>query len=117
MANTGRGLLVWDWERFTQGVPLGFDALHYWLQLDAAKHDPRLAAGRCLDRAPRQLAPFGVPARQAQLTAVLYLADLATRYIADRQAQAGARLGETGSWLIPAIAGAVRRLHGGMASR
>ena len=31
MAYTGRGLMVWDWERFTSGVPEGFDALHYWL--------------------------------------------------------------------------------------
>ena len=32
MASTSAGLLLWDWERFTEGVPLGFDALHYRLQ-------------------------------------------------------------------------------------
>jgi hypothetical protein len=105
MANTGRGLLVWDWERFTGGVPLGFDALHYWLQSEVgmSRRDPRTAAVACLERAPQLLGPFGIPARDAHLTAVLYLADLATRYLVDRQAQAGARLGAPGTWLIPAI--------------
>jgi hypothetical protein len=112
MANTGHGLLVWDWERFTGGVPLGFDALHYWLQCEVGmnRSDPRTAAGACLERAPKLLESFGVTARQADLTAVLYLADLATRYLVDRQAQAGARLGAPGTWLIPAIASKVGRL-------
>ena len=34
MASTSGGLLVWDWERFTDDVPIGFDALHYKLQRD-----------------------------------------------------------------------------------
>jgi hypothetical protein len=117
MANTGSGLLVWDWERFTCGVPLGFDALHYWLQTEAAKGDPRLAASRCLDRAPRLLTSLGVPAWQARLTGILYLADLATRYITDGQAQTGARLGAAGTWLVPAIADGVARLRDGQVTR
>jgi Phosphotransferase enzyme family len=112
MANTGRGLLVWDWERFTGGVPLGFDALHYWLQSEVgmSRRDPRTAAAACLERAPQLLGSFAIPARDAQLTAVLYLADLATRYLVDRQAQAGARLGAPGTWLIPAIISKLDRL-------
>ena len=115
MANTGRGLLVWDWERFTGPAPIGFDALHYWLQAEVAKNEPRLSASRCLDRAPRQLAPLGVPAGQAQLTGILYLADLAIRYIADKQAEAGAPRGATATWLIPVIVGGVARLRDGQA--
>jgi hypothetical protein len=105
MASTSGGLLVWDWERFTSGVPLGFDALHHWLQTSVAtpRSDPRAVAASCLDRAPGHLAPFGVSSPQARLTAVLYLTDLATRYLTDRQAQAGAPLGDPGTWLIPAI--------------
>lgn len=112
MANTGHGLLVWDWERFTRGVPLGFDALHYWLQREVgmSRRDPRTAAGACLEHAPRLLGSFGIAAAEAELTAVLYLADLATRYLVDRQAQAGARLGATGTWLVPAIVGKLDRL-------
>ena len=112
MASGGNGLLVWDWERFATGVPLGFDALHHQLQTEVigARSDPQAAARRCLDRAPRDLAPFGLSPAQARLTAVLYLTELATRYLADRQAQAGAPLGSPRTWLIPAISQAVGQL-------
>jgi hypothetical protein len=49
-----------------------------------------------------------VPPPAAELTALLYLFDLATRYLADRQAQAGARLGVLGTWLLPVL---VRRVE------
>jgi hypothetical protein len=41
--------------------------------------------------------------REAQATAVGYLAELATRYLADRQVEAGARLGDVRAWLLPAL--------------
>ncbi|MBO0772736.1 MAG: hypothetical protein J2P35_14870 [Actinobacteria bacterium] len=109
MASTRRGLLVWDWERFTGDVPLGFDALHYWLQHAAApgNREPAIAAADCVGAAPRLLAPFAVPAGPARLTALLYLAELGTRYLLDKQARAGARLGAPGRWLIPALARAL----------
>jgi hypothetical protein len=112
MASTRGGLLVWDWERFTGGVPLGFDALHYSLQKDVVpgRRDPRGAAADCVEDAPGLLAPFQVSRGPARLTGILYLADLATRYLADRQAEAGASLGAAGTWLIPAIADEVGRL-------
>lgn len=105
MASTGDGLLVWDWERFTTGVPVGFDALHYWLQNEVGptRRDPLAASSACLERAGQLLAPFGIGRRQARVTTVLYLADLATRYLVDRQARAGAPRGAPGTWLIPAI--------------
>jgi hypothetical protein len=105
MANISRGLLVWDWERFTTGVPQGFDALHYWLQTELKmRHcDPPDAAARCIQQAPRLLSPFHVDATTARITAILYLADLATRYLVDRQAEAGSPLGAPGTWLLPVI--------------
>ena len=100
-------LLVWDWERFATGVPVGFDALHYELQRRIAgrrgRRGPAVeATGR--GRPPALLAPFGVdrPGR-AEVTALLYLVDLAARYLADRQAEAGARLGVLGTWLLPVL--------------
>jgi hypothetical protein len=113
MANTDSGLLVWDWERFACGVPIGFDALHYQLQRQVApgrRGDPMAAATQCPQRAAPLLAPFGVSAGKARLTAALYLAELATRYLVDRQAKAGARLGAPGDWLIPAVVAEVARL-------
>jgi Phosphotransferase enzyme family len=106
MACTADGLLVWDWERFATGVPAGFDALHYQLQSDvvAGRADPAAAAGRLTERAPALLAPLEIGPDAARLTALLYLAELSARYLADRQAEAGARLGAPGQWLIPALA-------------
>jgi hypothetical protein len=117
MANTGRGLMVWDWERFTSDVPQGFDALHYGLQAELKQaelkmwhRDPRDAAAKCITDAPHALSPFGIDAVPAQITALLYLADLATRYLVDRQAQAGSPLGAPGTWLLPAIRDAMVKL-------
>ena len=112
MACTRDGLLVWDWERFALGVPVGFDALHYRLQSAVVRgqRPPRAAAAECVRAASAPLAALGVAADEARLVAILYLAELATRYLVDRQAEAGARLGRPGTWLTPAIEEAVSRL-------
>jgi hypothetical protein len=114
LANTRTGLLVWDWERFSTAVPIGFDALHYWLQSEATLpgSDPIQAAGECIRRAPDLLAHFGVRPVPARVTALAYLAELSVRYLADRQAEAGARLGAPGTWLIPAMDSGLRTYRG-----
>ena len=112
LANTRAGLAVWDWERFATGVPIGFDALHYWLNTRVVRpsQDPVRAATDCVGLAPKLLDGFGAGTEQAKLTALAYLADLSVRYLADRQAEAGARLGAPGRWLIPAIEAEIGRL-------
>lgn len=111
MANTTGGLLVWDWERFTPGVPLGFDALHHDLQRRLqAGVDPRHAVEQTVRNSGGLLAPFEVVPDSAEITALLYLVDLAARYLADRQAEAGARLGVLGTWLLPVLVERVGRL-------
>lgn len=105
MAPTVDGLLVWDWERFATGVPVGFDALHHSLQssITGARRDPLTSARASLTQAPELLAPLGVGTQAARLTAALYLAELAVRHLADDQEAAGARLGSVDQWLIPAL--------------
>lgn len=105
MARAETKVWVWDWERFAVGVPVGFDALHYWLQREVSpqRRHPADAALQLIRRAGTLLEPLGVTAREARLTAVLYLAELSARYLRDRQEDAGARLGNPGWWLIPAI--------------
>jgi hypothetical protein len=115
MASTSAGLLVWDWERFTGDVPVGFDALHCQLQAEVVAGqqdvpDATAACARSVAGAPQLLTPFGAGPAAARLTAVLYLTDIATRYLADRQEQAGQRLGAPGRWLIPAIGAATAQL-------
>jgi hypothetical protein len=109
MANLADALLVWDWERFTSGVPVGFDAVHHELQRRIqSTGDATGAVEATVRRAAELLAPFGVPPEAQELTALLYLVDLATRYLTDRQAEAGARLGVLGTWLLPVL---IRRVE------
>jgi hypothetical protein len=109
MANLADALLVWDWERFAQGVPLGFDAVHHELQRRVqASDDAAGAVEATVRRAGDLLAPFGVADDARELTALLYLVDLAARYLTDRQAEAGARLGVLGTWLLPVL---IRRVE------
>jgi hypothetical protein len=115
MASVEDRLLVWDWERFRYGVPLGFDLLHHELQtrLVSEGADPAESARQLLREAARSLQALGIGPEQADATSQLYLADLATRYLTDRQREAGARLGDVGSWLLPALAQAIgeRGIH------
>ncbi|WP_432831730.1 hypothetical protein [Dactylosporangium sp. CA-092794] len=112
MAGLAGAVLVWDWERFTPGVPLGFDALHHALQIGIGRSPSAgQAVSELVATAPDVLLPFGVVHRQAiEVTTLLYLIDLATRYVTDRQAEAGARLGVLGSWLLPVLVARVEAL-------
>lgn len=98
-------VLVWDWERFESDVPAGYDALHRAVQTAIGQDGvpPREAARALLTGAARTLAPFDQADDAADLIAVLYLVELATRYLRDRQAEAGARLGHVDAWLLPAV--------------
>jgi hypothetical protein len=65
-----------------------------------------------LDEAADRLRPLAVAPRPAVVTCLLYGADLAARYLADRQLEAGARLGDVGTWLLPALLGGLHDLEG-----
>ncbi|GIE95985.1 hypothetical protein [Paractinoplanes rishiriensis] len=109
MANLADALLVWDWERFATGVPMGFDAVHHELQKRIqSTGDAKDAVEQTVRRAGELLGPFGVPPEGREVTALLYLVDLAVRYLTDRQAEAGARLGVLGTWLLPVL---IRRVE------
>lgn len=112
MAAVAGGLLVWDWERFESGVPVGFDVLHHFVQTAVVRRQrpPGLAAAECVEGAARLLEPFGLGSRQARLVAVLYLMEIAVRYRLDGQSEAGARLGDLGSWLLPVLGKGVTEL-------
>ncbi|MFF5206631.1 hypothetical protein [Streptosporangium sp. NPDC000396] len=92
-------LLVWDWERFATGVPLGFDAVHHFFQRALRRMDPPTAARACLAQALPTLAPFGLSASEARLTAIRYLITLADRHAADGHSP----LGPPERWLTPVV--------------
>ena len=112
MAVREHQLLVWDWERFGDDVPMGFDAVHYRLQELIARqpHSPIEAVEKALEVAPADMRALGVSPETAELTALLYLIDIAARYTEDGQAAAGARLGVLDHWLLPALSEGVSRL-------
>jgi hypothetical protein len=115
MANLADALLVWDWERFAQHVPVGFDAIHYELQRRIQNSgDATGAVEATVRRSGELLQPFAVQPAAREVTALLYLVDLAARYLTDRQAEAGARLGVLGTWLLPVLIRRVEELkHSG----
>lgn len=107
MARDGRAVL-WDWERWGHGAPLGFDLLHHDLQSWIA-HDgvaPREAASALIARSSVILEPLGILPLQAPDVARDYLIRLAARYAADQQDRAGSILGSIETWLFPAVLGA-----------
>jgi hypothetical protein len=102
MWQTPRGLLVWDWERFTTDAPIGSDLIHYRLQeLLVIGHVPPLDAAR------GATSTIGTP-----LIGALHLLGLAVRYDQDGQATSGA-LPPSAQWLLPAADEAVRAIRRG----
>ncbi len=115
MAFSGGRVLVWDWERFESGVPIGYDALHYQLQgaVERSNGAGALAAAEAaLFTAPMRLGSLGVRPGSAVFVAALYLLEIAARYTCDGAAEAGARLGDVSSWLLPPLSRYAARLRG-----
>jgi hypothetical protein len=75
LRSTPDRLLVWDWERSGDGVPLGFDLLHFGYQtaLQGLGQPPATAAATGRDRAAPLLAELGQRPGVADLLLTLYL--------------------------------------------
>ncbi len=104
MAGLEGEVLLWDWERFAGPVPLGWDALHFALRQTFMTSEPTPHVARdLLERAPGLLAPFGVSGELAHDVAQAYLVELAVRYTADGQREAGGRTARVEEWLLPVM--------------
>lgn len=75
-------LFVWDWEHSAEGVPLGFDLLHFQFQMAfiLKRTSLREAVSRCRRRGLPQLRALGVPAGARGLVLSLYLLEMFLRY-------------------------------------
>ncbi|MFC7326714.1 aminoglycoside phosphotransferase [Marinactinospora rubrisoli] len=109
VASTPRRAFVWDWERLAFDVPVGMDALHYELT-ECVRTGVQAGVHRWLDSGSRLLRDpllhaAGLRPDSVSTVMALYLVDLATRYLQDRQAEAGGRLAAVGEWALPALAG------------
>jgi len=78
---TADRLLVWDWERSGDGVPLGFDLLHFGYQtaLQGRRQPPVDAAATSLRRTTPLLADLGQRAEVGELLLTLYLLERVCR--------------------------------------
>lgn len=101
--NDGR-LMVWDWERFADPAPVGFDRLHFLLnrQVRARRDLFRSAAAGLLTDAPTLLRAWRLDAEVARTVAMLYLLDISLRYLTDdlRSSDPG---GNVERWAYPVI--------------
>jgi hypothetical protein len=102
-------VLMWDWERYTTGVPVGFDALHYEL---TRAYVPKVrsasaAAAHVRTRAAEILRPFGIEPADAATVWRLYATEIATRFLGDGQETAQSDLGRVAGWIGEAVPDAV----------
>lgn len=97
--------VVWDWERFANDVPVGFDALHYAVEeaVRLGSQSPRRAVEFVASRAGEIAALNGGSSEQGTVVFALYLVGLGERFIADGQLRAGARKGALSTWLLPGL--------------
>jgi hypothetical protein len=99
MSASGANLVVWDWERFAIDVPHGWDELHFAI----GSHPQGVAAALA---GPERLVKAVFPELPRDSAAVLlatYLLQRGASYVADRQFEAGVRVGALGAWLLPAL--------------
>lgn len=99
-------VMVWDWEQFDTGVPVGYDALHHHVQHAVVRQGmtPSAAFESTRSQAAELLAPFGVRADVATLVVLLYAVEIAVRYLHDGEVDAGTRMGRLDSWLPEVLA-------------
>jgi hypothetical protein len=103
-------LLVWDFERFEHGVPLGLDFVHTDLQtriLDPARRASSVILDR-LAHAPEILEPIGVPTSKSFVVFTLYLLEIAWRWLNDGQEEAGGWQGVVDDIVVCAQSAAAR---------
>ena len=115
MAEVEGRLVVWDWERAAEGVPVGVDAAHYCLlvALNARGLPPDSAVPDVLGRLPRVLEGLDVPGADARLVVSLELLEMSVRFAEARAAGVTGLRDRFGSALAALLDG---RYHGAEAS-
>jgi hypothetical protein len=88
MTRANGRLMVWDWERFAHGAPLGEDAVHYGLMvwLRQRKRPPAEAERRVLEAAPPLLQAIGADPAQAERLLMLHQLEMGVRFAEARAA-------------------------------
>jgi hypothetical protein len=106
MTTTADGIVAWDWEQFGSGVPVGFDTVHFAVQrgvvFDGAEpHDAFIGV---MSQAVDLFAGLPVAPGSARLVVLLYLMEIAVRYLHDGEVELDAtRMGRLYGWLLPTL--------------
>lgn len=82
LARLGERVYAWDWESSSPDTPVGFDALHYYLQVSFVARQRPLAeaAMRASQYAGLALDALGITPDTRNLVAALHLVELFTRH-------------------------------------
>jgi len=85
-------LQAWDWERFADGAPIGYDAVHHRAQLLWRDGTPAAACLPALLAAARDLLVLADRSEQdADIVVALYQAEILLRYLQDQSPGAAPR--------------------------
>jgi hypothetical protein len=87
MTSHGGRVLLWDWEHFSDGVPLGFDGIHYRAQqLRMFKGtDPRVEDRWVREATEWLLNTFQLAMPQIRAVVLSYLLEVNLRYLRERE--------------------------------
>src|SRR4051812_11976419 len=102
---------VWDWERFSAGVPVGFDALHFLLQvlLQERGVGPQVA-DQFLTQAEELVVRAGALRPSARAVVASYVAEIGGRYLALAEGPDGELLARRAHWTLGLLESCVARL-------
>lgn len=105
IAIQGAQVSAWDWERFMDLAPIGYDALHFAVQEEIRQRatPPREALMSVLERAPALVAENGADPDLGTALFAIYLLAQSEQHLTDRQLDAGSERGAISGWLIPAL--------------
>jgi hypothetical protein len=83
LAQHGDSVLAWDWEYAARDVPVGFDCLHYYFEVEAnvRGRGADRAFATASARAAHPLAELGLSASARDVVETLYLAEYFTRRV------------------------------------
>jgi hypothetical protein len=112
MASGDDGFEVWDWERFSAGVPVGLDAAHYRTQVSVMQQaEPTTAWSVLVREVADVLVRSGQTADAAASVAACYLLVVLARYRADAGETPTPAMQRRMSWLTAAARVAGDRLE------
>lgn len=117
MADVEGQVVVWDWERFRRGVPIGWDAVHYAAELH--RHSgARDGAGltRMIPEVATITRDCGSVTNDPNLVFATYLLDLGWRYLRDGKTTGVQPRGPISDWLLDPLTELVRALTTGSKS-